>query len=497
MINGGSVSFNNVAQSIDDLVVESSGSLTLGATGSVIINGQISSSSGVGSIGIGFGNSTIDFAGQFKTVNVTSTGASDKLQIYDPIVNGSINKTGVGKLEVSNPNNIFTGTNTVAAGTLTGGPQSVGNVTIAMNAALEFNASGSSCCEPDIWAWEKSSSRTPSSTTRMRQTYSGGTELNNGSAAGTAATLLGNFTSSVGGSLQFQQNTNATWTGTLSGQAALSQFGSGVLSLDFNNPYTNGTFVSNGGINVLSDTAIGTGALQIQGGSVEATGTRTLANPLTLGPSTFAGSGNFNFTNTAAKTPSGNTLHTSTGTTTIAGQWINSNNTITVNAGQLVIGAPAMVNGFTSTGPIVVNGGTLTLRSLNFITLPDVTLAGGTLNAPNGYAIPLGAVLQGKGGVTGRVASANGSSILASGNLVVGDGSHVAGVNLDGELYTDKFAVTLNDSNQAVLGSLTHLGDGTLNGTINAPNGLVVNFGRNITGADRSTRPTRSLRPSS
>ena len=188
---------------------------------------------------------------------------------------------------------------------------------------------------------------------------------------------------------------------------------------------------------MLSDTAIGTGTLQIQGGSIEATLTRTLANPLTLGSSTFAGSGNFNFTNTAAKTPGGNTLHTSTGTTTIAGQWINSNNTITVNAGQLAVGDPTMVNGFTSTGPIVVNGGTLTLRSLNFITLPDVTLAGGTLNAPNGYAIPLGAVLQGKGGVTGRVASANGSSILASGNLVVGDSSHVAGVNLDGELYTD------------------------------------------------------------
>ena len=230
VINSGSVSFNNVAQSIDDLVVESSGSLTLGATGSVIINGQISSSSGVGSIGIGFGNSTIDFAGQFKTVNVTSTGANDKLQIFDPIVNGSINKTGVGKLEVSNPNNMFTGTNTVAAGTLTGGPQSVGNVTIAMNATLEFNASGSLAAN-QVSGMGKVVITNTVVDYQNAQTYSGGTELNNGSAAGTAATLLGNFTSSVGGSLQFQQNTNATWTGTLSGTAALSQFGSGVLSL--------------------------------------------------------------------------------------------------------------------------------------------------------------------------------------------------------------------------------------------------------------------------
>jgi hypothetical protein len=119
---------------------------------------------------------------------------------------------------------------------------------------------------------------------------------------------------------------------------------------------------------------------------------------------------------------------------------------------------------------------------VNFISLPDVTLAGGTLSTVNGYAIPLGAALQGTGSVTGRVASANGSSVIATGGLTLGDAAHVAGVNLDGELYTNNNTVTLDDANQAVLGSLTDVGTATLDGTLVSPNGLVLNFGRNLLG---------------
>ena len=478
LINGGQMDANGNSQTIDDLVVESGGLLTFGANETLTVNGQISSSAGSGAVGFGLNLATIDFVGQFKTVNVTSTGATDVLRLREKIINGSINKTGPGKLEIDNGNNSFTGTNVVVAGTLSGNPQSIGNVT--NNDKVELTGFGNLAAN-QITGPGQVIIRNASATFLGAQSYTGGTLLDNGTAFGDASTLLGNFTSVNGGSLQFTQNTNATWTGTLTGPAGLGQFGTGVLSLGGTNNYSGGTSIGNGGINVLSDTAIGMGVLQIFG-DIQATGPRTLSNMLVLGSSNFTGAGNFNFTNAALKQPSGNTTHTSTGLTNIAGQWQNGSSTITVNAGQLAIGDPAMVNGFTSTGPVVVNGGMLTLRSLNFITLPDVTLAGGTLNAPNGYAIPLGAVLQGLGGVTGRVASANGSSILASGNLTIGDAAHVAGVNLDGELYTDEYTVDLNDANQAVVGALTHLGDGTNNGTLNAPNGLVVNFGRNITG---------------
>jgi autotransporter-associated beta strand protein len=478
-INSGQVDLNGTNQTVDNLAIESSAVAFSFNTGTTLtVTGQISSSTGVGTLGFGTGAMDIDFAGQFKTVNITSTGAGDKLRIADRITNGSINKIGAGKLEVSNTNNAFTGTNVVAAGTLAGGPQSIGTVT--NNDTVELNTFGNLVANQITGPGQVNIVNAGIGYSGA-QNYSGGTFLMNGSVTGEAATLLGNFVGVSNGSVNFSQPANATWSGALSGSASLSQFGPAVLSLGGNNPYTNGTFISNGGINILSDTAVGTGQINIFG-DIQATGTRTLSNVLLPGSSTFVGSGNFIFTDTTTKQPFGATTHNSTGTTDIAGKWSNGGTTITVNAGQLAIGDPNVVNGFTSNGPIVVNGGTLTVRSLNFITLPDVTLAGGTLNAPNGYAIPLGAVLQGMGGVTGRVASANGSSILASGNLTIGDAAHAAGVNLDGELYTDQFAVTLSDANQAVVGSLTHLGDGTNNGTLNAPNGIVVNFGRNVTG---------------
>ncbi|MAT69108.1 MAG: hypothetical protein CMJ58_06235 [Planctomycetaceae bacterium] len=479
IVNGARFINDGTAQSIDDLAVNSNGSIEVYNTGVLTLGGQLSSAAGIGYIGYGNSNPTIDFDGQFKTVDVTSTGGSEYLQIRDAITNGSINKTGAGKLVISNSSNSFSGTNVVTAGTLAGGPQTIGTVT--NNAAVELSTSGTLAAN-QISGPGQVVIRSTTVQFAAPQNYSGGTILQSGSAYGDATALLGSFTAVGSGALQFSQTTNTTWTGSLSGPASVSVVGTGALGLGGANNYSNGTQVFNGTLEIQSDTAVGAGGLSVYSGTLRAAGARTLANTLTLQGVTFDGSGDFSFTNAAVKQPTGATTHNSTGTTDIAGQWLTGSQTITVNAGQLALGNPNIVNGFTSSGPINVNGGTLTVRSLNFISLPTVTLAGGTLNAPNGYAIPLGAVLQGNGGVTGRVASANGSTIIATGAMTVGDAAHVAGVNLDGELYTSQYAVTLADANQAVVGAVTHLGDGVNNGTLNAPNGLVVNFGRNITG---------------
>jgi autotransporter-associated beta strand protein len=274
----------------------------------------------------------------------------------------------------------------------------------------------------------------------------------------------------------------------MAGNLSVFKSGAGVLTLGGNNPYSGGTFVGTGGLAIATDTAIGTGQLGVSGNTttLEAIGSRTLPNTLFIGSGvTFQGSGNFNFTDATAKQlfPNASITHNSTGATVVAGKFsVDAMAQVTVNSGSLALGDGAVVNGFTSAGPITVNGGTLSLNSLNFINLPTVTLAGGTLNVPNGYAIPLGAVLQGTGAVTGRLATANGSTIIASGNLTLGDAAHPAGVNLDGEIYTNNNTVTLDDSNQAVLGSLTDVGTATLDGTLVSPNGLVLNFGRNLVG---------------
>jgi autotransporter-associated beta strand protein len=465
------------ATTIDNLDV-SGGNVTL--VSNLTIAGGLSSSSGANFIGNNSGSLAL---GGPTTINVTSSG-TDQLSINSQISTGSINKTGAGKLELSyfGVNN-FIGTNTVSAGTLRGSAGTLG--TVVNNSTIELTGGTFNTSQISGPGNVVISGGSP--TYNVAQAYTGTTTIDGGSLSGFVTSLPALVTGvGAGGGVVFNDTTNVTNSSTIAGNLNVFKNTSGVLTMNGNSPYSGGTTLFGGGLAIGSDTAIGSGPLFIftSTQTLEAIGSRTLANPLQIGAGvTFQGGGDFNFTDTTPKTLSGTILHNSTGNTTIAGQYaVQSSGVLTVAAGSLTLGDASIVNGFTSAGPVTVSGGTLTLKSLNFINLPTVTLAGGTLNVPNGYAIPLGAVLQGTGGVTGRVATANGSTIIASGNLTLGDSAHPAGVNLDGELYTNNNTVTLQDSNQAVLGSITDIGTATLDGALVATNGAVLNFGRNLVG---------------
>jgi autotransporter-associated beta strand protein len=473
---GGQVALNanNV---VDDLDV-SGGLVSLG--GNLSVTGGISSSSGVGVIGSNIGALAL---GGPTTINVTS-GGTDHLNINGQISTGSLNKTGAGKLVLSyfGANN-FTGTNTVTAGTLRGTADTIG--TVVNNSTVELFAGTFNT--PQISGPGNVVISGGGATYNVAQPYTGTTTIDGGSLSGFVTSLPALITGvGAGGAVVFNDTSNVANTSTIAGNLNVFKSTPGVLTMSGNNPYTGGTTLFGGGLAIGSDTAIGSGPLFFftSTQTLEAIGSRTLANPLQIGAGvTFQGGGDFNFTDPTPKVLSGQLLHNSSSNTVIVGKYdVNLSGVLTVNAGSLTLGDASIVNGFTSAGPVTVSGGTLTLNSLNFINLPTVTLAGGTLSVPNGYAIPLGAVLQGTGGVTGRLATANGSTIIASGNLTLGDAAHPAGVNLDGELYTNNNIVTLDDSNQAVLGSLTDLGTATLDGTLVSPNGLVLNFGRNLVG---------------
>jgi autotransporter-associated beta strand protein len=425
---------------MDDVDV-SGGSIILNFGQQLTINGNISSSTGVSNITTG--GMMVALSGP-TTVNVTS-GGTDFLQIGGQVTTGSITKIGSGTLVLGNPGNTFSGTNTVTAGILRGTAESIGT-SVTNNATVELYTgtftspalSGPGTVVIDGFAVVYN----------VAQPYTGPTLVRSGIIQGDSATLPSGITGvGTGGSVLFDQGFNGTYTGTLSGPLAVSKFNNGILTLGGNNPYPNGTAVFGGGLTITSDTAIGTGLLNVGSSNtiLEAVGNRTLANQLLIGQgATFIGTGDFNFTDTTPKLLSGSITHNSVGSTIIDGKFdVQPSGLLTVNQGLLALGDPAMVNGFTSAGPVVVNGGQLTVRSLNFVTIPTVTLATGTLDAPNGYAIPLGAVLQGTGNVTGRVATANGSTIIATGAMGIGDPFHPAGVNFDGELYTNQFLVSM------------------------------------------------------
>jgi autotransporter-associated beta strand protein len=469
---------------VDD--VDVSGTIELMSANAVLkVQGSITNN-GHGSISGPQG--TFDLDGQFKAINTLGSNPEQMLQIGARIINGRINKIGPGTLRLSNPMSSFTGQNVVNEGILRGPANALGNV---LNNATVYVDSGDLTSN---FISGPGHVLVGNVTFSAPQSHTGGTTVLV-AARGNSNTLVGNFTTVPGdsGYLEIRQDFDGTFSGNLAGNLSVQKYGTGVLSLSGTSTTNAPIYLHGGGLRLLTDAAIGNGRLEVwsfpssSDQTLEAVGSRTFANPLNIREGvTFVGSGNFNFTGAGPQSLSGPLTHNSSGSTTINGKFdVAVNGSVVVNAGSLTLGDPTVVNGFSSAVPIRVNGGTLGVRSLNFVKLPHVILAGGTLSAPDGYAIPIGAVLEGSGTVAGRLASENGSSIFARANLSLGDAASVAGVNLDGELYTNQHTVRLVDANPAVLGSLTDLGTATQNGTLASDHGYVLNFGRNITGRGR------------
>jgi hypothetical protein len=176
--------------------------------------------------------------------------------------------------------------------------------------------------------------------------------------------------------------------------------------------------------------------------------------------------------------------------TTLAGGTLVAANGVALDGGDSISGfglvrgaiaggtfAPTAV--FSPAAGFAVGADDVTILSSAFSTLSGTpTLAGGTLRSTGGVFLPGGAVLSGSGAVATRVASALGQTITATGALALGDAAAVDGYFSDGVLTAGGHTVTLNDANEAVLGSLTTLAGGTLA----APNGAFVAEGRNLTG---------------
>ena len=139
--------------------------------------------------------------------------------------------------------------------------------------------------------------------------------------------------------------------------------------------------------------------------------------------------------------------------------------------GDAALGDSNRYDGFIHNGTLAVGSHTMTLHSKGHIGLGILTqLSGGTLRAPNGIALGVGRNLSGFGAVDATVSATFGSTIEATGNLALGDANAYDGFFSDGSLLTGAHTVTINDRNEAVLGSLTQLGDGASGGTLTAGN---------------------------
>ena len=159
------------------------------------------------------------------------------------------------------------------------------------------------------------------------------------------------------------------------------------------------------------------------------------------------------------------------GTIDAAFSCLDADAALTADGGTLTVGKADSYAGFAMPhGTIAVHpGATLELLSKGFAQLGTLTtLDGGTLSAGNGVAFGLGRNLSGWGAVNAKVAAGFGSTIEATGSLMLGDGAAYDGFYSDGSLLTGAHTVTLYDRNMAVLGSLTELGDGASGGALTA-----------------------------
>ena len=353
---------------------------------------------------------------------------------------GFLTKTGTGTLTLSGANT-YSGGTTVSAGLLQGTTLSLQG-DIINNAAVEFTDTTDGTYAGIISGSTGSLLKSGAGIVTLTgaNTYGGGTTITEGGLLGNTTSLQGNFATSAGTSLTFNQATTGTFAGVISGGGSLIKDGADELTLTGANTYSGGTTVSagilKGAIGSIQGDILNDAAVEIVGagnflGDISGTGTLTK-------------SGGGDLTLSGANSYSG-------GTTISAGNLLGSTDSIvgdiSVAAGSLVKfdqptdgtfaglisgaggltklgnGAVFLDQAQTYTGATVVEAGALLLKG-------DLATSGVTVNS--------GATLGGTGNITSGSLTVNGTLNPGDAN---GPGSlEAAGISL-GATSTTEFSL--------------------------------------------------------
>jgi len=341
----GTLSFTNAAQ------LSSLRSFTLGGAGGVFntsgatvaLSGDISGSGGLTKIGAGvlelahansYTGPTVVSEGTLRSGAVNALGSGSTLLIN---AGASLDLNGFGQSvsSLSGSGSILLGAGTLTTGVNNGSGAFAG--TISGGGSLVKTGTGTLSLTG-------------------ANSYSGGTSVLGGALIGTTSSLRGNIFNN--GTVVFDQNSDGTYPGSMSGSGTLMKSGSGLLTLDGNNTYAGGTVIAGGGI-ISSPTGLS--------GSI-----------LNNGSLIFGGATSGVFTGVIGGT--GSVTKTGTGT-------------MTINSAQALTGLTSVAQ-----GTLIMNGGTAgsvdvasgaTLRANGFIG-GSLTLRGSLIAAPS--ASPFGLV---------------------------------------------------------------------------------------------------------
>ncbi len=323
-------------------------------------------------------------------------------------------------------------------------------------------------------------------------TYSGGTLNSAGTLVGNTTSLQGVITNNA--SLVFDQSTNGTFASVISGTGTLAKTSAGTLTLSAANTYSGGSTISQGGVVVADNSALGSGTVSLVDGTSLSTdaSAHTLANNMNVQGILFGGTGALtidgNVTNNRGaaiaitnNVTGGLTLgnlalsHTDTGRVV---SFFGTGNTI-INGVISDGGAGASGVSITNSGITTLNGnntysGRTDIGSSGFLVLGNnnalgstagetrITAGGGTIDL-NGRTIGVEALtLRGTGaGGDGALRNSSASASSWAGNVFLATASTITATNgaieISGNIDGDNRALTIaGNANVTLSGAITN-----------------------------------------
>ena len=448
--------------------VTGSGGLTKAGTGSLVLEGDNNYTGGTtitgGTLQLGTGGTTGSITGNVLNDGALAFNRSDVVTFGGAISGtGSVQQAGTGTTILTGANT-YSGGTTVTAGILQGTTTSLQGA-IANNAAVVFDqATNGTYAGIMSGSGGLTKSGTGNVTLAGANTYSGGTTVTGGTLTGTTTSLQGAITNNA--TVVFDQATNGTYAGAMSGTGGLMKSGTGNVTLSGANSYSGGTTVAGG--TLTGTTASLQGAIANNAAVVFDQSTNGTYAGIMSGTGGLTKSGTGNVTLSGANTYSGGTTVTGgtlTGTTTSLQGAIANNAAVVFD--QATDGTYAGV--MSGTGGLTNSGtGNVTLSGANSYS-GGTTVTGGTLTGTT-------TSLQG--------AIANNATVVFD---QATDGTYAGAMSGTGGLTkTGTGNVILSGANTYSGG--TTVSEGVLQGTTTSLQGNIVN--NSLVVIDQSTNGT-------
>ncbi|XRD76236.1 autotransporter-associated beta strand repeat-containing protein [Dyella marensis] len=389
---------------------------------------------------------------------------------------GTVTKLGAGTLTLSGASS-YTGGTTISAGALQGDTSSLqGNITD--NASLIFNQ-GTDGTFTGAIAGSGSLTKLGTGTVTLSgaNSYSGGTTISAGALQGDTTSLQGNITDNA--SLIFNQGTDGSFAGIVSGSGSLTKLGAGTVTLSGANTYSGGTTISAGALQgdtislqgnitdnaslIFNQGADGTFAGTVSGsGSLTKLGAGTLtlsgANSYSGGTTIGAGALQGDSTSLQGNITDNASLIFNQGAAGSFGGVISGTGSVTkLGAGTLTLSGANSYSGGTTISAGALQGDSTSLQG-NITDNAALIFNQGTDGTFNGTLSGSGTLLKSGAGMLtlDTVNPLSGATTVAAGTLIVGDNSH-PGATLGSN-------VTVNGG--ATLGGIGTIGGLDLSGTV-------------------------------